>query len=69
MCLNTSFIGLDFQLECANEELGDISLAAASVLSTVMHSNSSAETLAGTSVWKIVGPIQLLYLCKSTVAL
>lgn len=59
ICLNTSFISLDFQLDCTGEERRDISLTAISMLSTVKHSNSSAETLAGTSLQKMVGLIQL----------
>ena len=60
MCPNTSFIGLDFQLECTGEELREISLTAVSMLSTVvMHSNSSTETLDGNSLQEMVGLIQL----------
>jgi len=60
MCLNTSFICLDFQLECTGEELRGISLTAVSMLSTVaMHINSSAQTQASTSLQKMVSLIQL----------
>jgi len=59
MCLNTSFMSLDFQLECSTERLRGIRPTSVSMLTTVMHNYRSAETLASISLQKMVGLILL----------
>lgn len=58
-CLNTLFIGLDLQLERTCGELSCPHAAVSMPSPVVKHSHSSGETLAGSSLQNVVGPVQL----------